>query len=101
VPAELAQLAPLGVLAGWAWAWYGVAPRWATLAWTGPGVAVAVGYFGDLMDLPRWLQACSPYEHLAAVPREDFRWPPVVVTLLVGLVLAGVGRAGLLARDLS
>ena len=40
-------------------------------------------FFGDLLQLPQWLQDISPFEHLALVPAEDFAlgavpgaWPP-------------------------
>ena len=32
--------------------------------------------FGELLQLPQWLQDLSPFEHLALVPAEDFRWAP-------------------------
>jgi len=100
LPAELAYLAPAAVLAGWAWLWVALAPRWASMAWTGPGVALAVGYFGELLDLPGWLRACSPYEHLAAVPDARFSWWPVLATAGVAVLLAAGARRAFAARDL-
>lgn len=101
VPAQLAYLAPAAVLAAWTWLLYGARARWGLLGWTGLAVAVGIGYFGDLLDLPGWVQACSPYEHLAAFPSEDFRWTPVVATAAVALVLAAAARGLLLARDVD
>ncbi|WP_325472732.1 hypothetical protein [Nocardioides sp.] len=101
VPAQLAYLAPAMVLAAWSWVLYGLGTRWAVLAWTGPAVAVGVGYFGDLLDLPTWLQALSPYEHLAQVPSESFAWLPLLGTSVLALLLAVGGLWAFNARDLD
>lgn len=99
-PAELLFLAPALVLAAWTWLWYGVAPGWSAVAWSGPAVAVVVGYLGDLMDLPGWVQAVSPYEHLAAVPAADVAVLPVLAVAACGLLLALLAHVAFLARDL-
>jgi ABC-2 type transport system permease protein len=96
----LGYAAPVLVLSGVARALYGVLPRAAALAWLGLALAVVVLLFGELLRLPRWLQDLSPFEHLALVPAEPFRWLPFVVLLVVAAVLSTVGLLGLTRRDL-
>jgi len=92
-------VAPSLVLAGIARLLYGVAPRWAFLAWVGLGLGVVMVFFGPLLHLPEWLQGLSPYHHLALVPAEAFRWAPFLVLLLVAGILSGVGQAAFARRD--
>ena len=81
----LSYVAPVLVLSGVARLLVGVNPRLGVLAWLPLGLAFVVMFFGDLLELPQWLQDLSPFEHLALVPAEDFalgavpgpraRWP--------------------------
>ena len=71
------------VLAGVARLLVGIDPRLGTLAWLPLLLAVVVMFFGDLLQLPQWLQDLSPFEHLALVPAEDFAWAPFLVLALL------------------
>ncbi len=99
VGAALQQAAPVLVLAGLAWLLYGLAPRWAPLAWVGVGLGAVVLLFGDILRLPDWLRALSPFHHLALVPAEPFRLAPLLVLLLVAAALAGAGVTAFSRRD--
>jgi ABC-2 type transport system permease protein len=96
----LSYVAPSLVLAGLARLLYGVRPRWASLAWAGLGLGVVMLFFGPLLHLPGWVQAASPYHHVALVPAEMFRWVPIVVLLAVAGALSAVGQATFSRRDL-
>jgi ABC-2 type transport system permease protein len=96
----LSYVAPSLVLAGLARLLYGVLPRWASLAWAGLGLGVVMLFFGPLLHLPGWVQAASPYHHVALVPAETFRWVPFVVLLAVAGALSAVGQATFSRRDL-
>ena len=96
----LAYAAPVLLLGGVAWLLVGTAPRRASLAWLGLGFATVVMIFGEVLRLPQWLQALSPFEQLALVPAEPFRWVPVVVLGLLVLLTAWLARLTLLRRDL-
>ena len=54
-------------------------------------------FFGDLLQLPQWLQDLSPFEHLALVPAEDFRWAPFLVLALVAAAISAAGQVGVRA----
>jgi ABC-2 type transport system permease protein len=88
------------VLSGLARLLHGVAPRVAVLAWLGLLLAWVVLLFGDSLGLPRWLRDLSPFEHLALVPLEDFRWAPFLVLTLVAAALSVAGRFAFRRRDL-
>ena len=70
----------------------GVNPRLGTLAWLPLVLAVVVMFFGDLLQLPQWLQDLSPFEHLALVPAEDFALGAVPGARAV--VAAAISTAG-------
>lgn len=97
----LGYVAPTLVLSGLARLLYGVAPRWASLAWVGLALGLVILFFGPLLRLPGWVLSLSPYHHLALVPAESFRWMPFLVLLGVAAVLSAVGQAMFLRRDLE
>lgn len=97
----LQYLAPVLTLSAVARLLYGVSPRGLVLAWLPLVLAVVVLVFGDLLELPRWLQDLSPFEHLALVPAESFEiWPVVAVAALAAMV-SGAGQLAFHRRDIG
>jgi ABC-2 type transport system permease protein len=88
------------VLSGFARLLHGAAPRASILAWLGLLVAWVVLVFGDVFDLPQWLQNVSPFEHLALMPLQDFRLAPFLVLTLVAIALSAAGQLAFRRRDL-
>jgi ABC-2 type transport system permease protein len=80
---------------------YGIAPRFGVLAWVPLAVSAVVMIFGDLLQLPQWLQDLSPFEHLALVPAEDFRMAPFLAVLAVAVVVSGAGQLAFRRRDVG
>ena len=97
--AMLAWSAPVLALVGLTCLVYGLLPRLATLAWLGLVFCLVVMLFGEAFSLPTWLRDVSPFEHLARVPAEDFRWTPVVLVLAVAAALGAAGLAAFSRRD--
>jgi ABC-2 type transport system permease protein len=64
------------------------------LSWILFSLAVVIGLFGELLDLPTALRDASPFSSVPAVPIDD--WGPTVVLLGADLVL--VALAALLVR---
>ncbi len=87
----LQYVAPVLVLSGVARVLFGLLPRWMVLAWVPLVFAAVVMLFGELFQLPQWLQDVSPFEHLPMVPAADFEWGPVLAlgALAVALSVAG------------
>ena len=97
--ATLGYLAPVLVLAGLARLLYGLSARAAGAAWLGLVLSVVVMLFGELLQIPQWLQDLSPFEHLALVPAEDFRWLPFLVLLALAGALSAAGQWSFARRD--
>jgi ABC-2 type transport system permease protein len=99
--AMLPYLAPVLVLSALTRLLFGVHARAALLAWVGLLFAVVVLLFGQVLQIPEWLQAVSPFDHLALVPAEDFRWSPFLALLVVAAVLSGAGQLLFRRRDIE
>ncbi|MFC4784943.1 ABC transporter permease [Nocardioides sp. MAHUQ-72] len=96
----LGYLPAILVLSGTARMLYGVSPRAASLAWLPLVVAVVVMFFGELLRLPQWFQDLSPFEHLALVPAESFRWVPFLALAALALGLSLAGQVAFVRRDI-
>jgi polyether ionophore transport system permease protein len=101
VQATFGYVIPVLALGSIARLLHGWAPRWASLAWLGLVFAAVVVLFGEVFQVPQWLQDVSPFEHLALVPSEPFQWTPVLVIGAIGLALSLAGQMGFARRDVS
>ncbi len=95
----LGHLPAVLVLAATAQLLYGLSARLASLAWVGLLFAFVVMMFGELFRFPQWLQDVSPFEHLALVPAQDFRWAPFLALTAVAAALSVAGQLAFLRRD--
>jgi ABC-2 type transport system permease protein len=95
----LQYAAPVLVLSGVARLLYGVAPRALVLAWAPLVLAAVVLLFGEVLRLPQWLRDLSPFEHLAHVPAEEFRWAQFLAVAGVAAVLSVAGQIAFRRRD--
>ena len=91
--------APVLVLVALTWLAYGLSTRWAGVGWLALTYCVVVLFFGELLQLPRWLVDLSPFSHLALVPAEPFAWDPVLWQLALATVLVATGFVALRRRD--
>ncbi|MHA7155397.1 ABC transporter permease [Arthrobacter sp. TMN-50] len=102
VAASLAHVPAAAILIAAPAVVFAVAPRWSVPAgWVILAGALVLGQFGELLGLPEWLQAVSPFHHSPAMPVESFEPAPA---LLMGFVaLGGMGLASYLVgrRDLT
>lgn len=94
VPAILLLMGIGVALFGW-WS-PATAAAWAVLA-----VVVVVGFLGDLLRLPTWVQDVSPFTHLPAVPAEPVAWTPLLVLTAACAALVALGLVGFSRRDLD
>ena len=92
-------VAPVLVLSAVARLLFGLLPRWMVLAWAPLALAAVVMLFGDLFGLPDWVQGLSPFEHLPAVPAEDFAWGPVLGLVGAAALLSVAGQLAFRRRD--
>jgi ABC-2 type transport system permease protein len=84
--ATLAQIPAALTLVGVAAVLFAIVPRLAVaLGWGALVVAVVLGQFGALLQLPEWVQDISPFRHTPAMPLESF--DPVAATVMVAVAL--------------
>jgi ABC-2 type transport system permease protein len=79
----------------------GVFPRATVVAWGALGVCFVIGMFGQLLDLPTWVQDVSPFQHVPQYPVADIDPVPLVLLCAVAVALTAAGLAGLRRRDLA
>ncbi|MFJ6485030.1 ABC transporter permease [Streptomyces sp. NPDC091682] len=101
VGAALAYAPALWVTVGITAALYGWFPRAATAAWFVPVSAFAIGYLGQLLQFPGWLNDLSPFGHVPRLPAADMRWTPLVILTLIAAALVWAALRGLARRDLE
>lgn len=97
----LQYVAPVLVLSAFARLLYGLVGRGLVLAWLPLVLSVVVLIFGDLLQLPQWLQNLSPFEHLALVPAESFEAGPVIAVAALAALLSAAGQFAFRRRDIG
>ena len=60
-----------------------------------------IGMFGQLLDLPTWVQDISPFQHVPPYPASDLRAVPLVALVAIAGGLTALGLAGLRRRDIG
>ncbi len=63
--------------------------------------AFAVGYLGQLLQFPDWMNNLSPFGHIPRPPAAEFDWTPPALLTLLAAGLAWLGLAGFRRRDLE
>lgn len=99
--AALAMAPAVAVLGALAFALACVTPRWSLLAWLGVAVAVVVGLFAEVLDLPQWVRDISPLQHVPPLPAADLTIAPLVALGLVAAALVVTGLVGVRHRDMG
>lgn len=97
--ATVPYIAPVLLLGEIARLLYGVSSRLAPFAWVSLGFCFVVLMFGAVLQLPDWLTALSPFDHLALTPAEDVRWAPVLVIGALALAMSAAGQLLFRRRD--
>jgi ABC-2 type transport system permease protein len=78
-----------------------VLPRRSLLAWVAVAVVVLQLLLSQPLRLPRWVDALSPFTHLARLPVEPFDATPAVVQLVLAAALVALGLWGYSRRDVA
>jgi ABC-2 type transport system permease protein len=89
------------VLVGVAVALFGLAPRAAAAVWGLLAFCFLVGMLSELLDLPGWVNALSPFEHVPLLPAADLDLVPLVALTAIAAGLVTLGLAGFRRRDLA
>jgi ABC-2 type transport system permease protein len=101
IVAALAYLPALWVTAGVAVVGYGFLPRVAALAWIVPLYGFLVGYLGQILQFPHWMNDVSPFGHIPRLPADDLSPTPLLgLTALAAALVAG-GLVGFRNREIN
>lgn len=101
VGAALAYAPALWVTVGVAVVLFGWFPRASQAAWTVPVYAFVVGYLGQILRFPGWMNNLSPFGHVPRLPAADMNWLPLLLLSLVAAGLVWLGLTGFRRRDLE
>lgn len=99
--AAVAYAPALWVTIGVAALLFGWLPRAAAVAWLVPVYAFLVGYLGQILQFPDWMNDLSPFGHVPQLPAKELDWAPLAVLTAVAAVLLAAGLAGFRRRDLE
>lgn len=98
---QLAYLPGVVLIAAVALAVVGLRPRMYLLSWGVVAFVFLQVMLSDTLRLPDWVDAISPFWHLAGVPMESFGLVPAAAELLLAAVFLGVGMWGFRRRDVE
>jgi ABC-2 type transport system permease protein len=101
VGASLAYLPALWVTAGVAVVLVGLVPRAAALAWIVPLYAFLVGYLGQILQFPNWMNNLSPFGHIPQLPVADLDLVPLVALTALAAALAVGGLFAFREREVN
>ncbi|MQS89257.1 ABC transporter permease [Companilactobacillus mishanensis] len=94
-------ISPIFIMLGIAVALIGLAPKLANLSYAYILVALFVGYFGKLIDLPKWVDKITPFGFIPKVPLHTLDPGTFWWQMLIGLVLIIIGYIGYINRDIN
>jgi polyether ionophore transport system permease protein len=99
VVAAVAFAPALWVLVAIGLALFGLAPRAVAMTWGVLALCFVIGLFAQLLDLPDWVVDLSPFQHVPAMPADDFALGPLLALTAVAAALSVVGLVGFRRRD--
>jgi ABC-2 type transport system permease protein len=100
IGASLAYVPAMWVVVGLTFALYGLVPRAAVAGWAFLTLCFVIGMFGQLLDLPAWIEDLSPFQHVPQLPASGLTVIPLVILTLIAVGLTAAGLMGLRVRDL-
>jgi ABC-2 type transport system permease protein len=100
VPAALAQLPAVWVLAGLSAALVGLFPRFASAAWGLLGAFLLLSLVGSALQWNEAVLGISPFQHLPRLPGGTFSPAPVLWLVLIAAVAVSGGLVALRRRDM-
>jgi ABC-2 type transport system permease protein len=79
----------------------GLLPRASAWPWGFLAVCFVIAMFGQLLDLPTWVEDLSPFQHVPQYPANDLRVLPLVALIAIAVVVTAIGLAGFRHRDIG
>ena len=101
VPAALAHVPAMWVVASLAVLIWAVRPGAAPLGWVLLLAFVTLGEFGELLKLPAWARKLSPFEHVVNVPVQPVDWSSEIGLVVVTMFVLALAWLAYRARDIA
>ncbi|MCQ4081649.1 ABC transporter permease [Streptomyces sp. RB6PN25] len=79
----------------------GAAPKMAMASWSAASLTLAIGLYGPLLKLSRWVLDLSAFTHLPKVPTAPATATPLLWLLVLTAALTASGLAALRHRDMG
>jgi len=79
----------------------GIFPKVVAFCWAHFTYVFMLGFFGELLDVPRWAMMLSPFYHIPQLPLEDMRILPLLILAVVALTLSACGLVFYRRRDVA
>lgn len=102
VGGALVQLPAVWVIGAVTALLYGAVPGHASAGWAVAGAALALGWIGPALNLPRAVLDLSPFAHLPRIPgSEALTWAPLLMLTVLAATLLAAALTALRRRDLA
>lgn len=79
----------------------GFKPQGLSLAWLYLGYSFFVVYLGELLDIPEWMAALSPFGHIPQFPVEEINYTALGLLTAISIILMVAGLTGYRNRDIE
>jgi ABC-2 type transport system permease protein len=99
--AGLAYVPAIWLVVGLVAVLFGMLPKALAVPWLMLIYSSFIGLFGDMLQVPGWMSALSPFEYVPDLPGGEFQVFPVTVLALLGVGLLLAGLYGFRRRDLE
>lgn len=97
----LVYLPAMWIIMGVAVFFVGCKPKLTGIVWLYFAFCLVDVYLGDLLDLPKWLNNLSVYEHIPLIPGEDVNWFTMTMLFCIAIIINGLGFIGYRNRDIQ
>jgi ABC-2 type transport system permease protein len=101
VAAMLIYLPAVWLLVGLTAALFGLLPQAIGSAWVAVAVYFLVGFFGDLLKVPTWVQDLSPFQQTPHLPAATLTVLPLTIITLIGGGLLTIAMVAFHHRDVG
>lgn len=80
---------------------FGWFPELGAATWAVLAVCFVIGWLGQVLSLPEWVERLSPFVRTPQLPMADLEWAPLLAMSGIVAVLVAVGVAGFRRRDVA
>lgn len=99
--AGLAYMPAIWLMCGLTVLLMGWLPKLTPLVWLYLTFTFIILYFGELFNIPEWIQGLSPFTHIPELPSEEWNWTVFGTIVLLAIIFSVIGIIGFKKRDIE